>query len=55
MLFNPYGIMAVNPELHPHVKFDLAMELVNYLYPKAIEIINSFLVAGEQLFFTYND
>ncbi|NLY10696.1 MAG: tungsten ABC transporter substrate-binding protein [Firmicutes bacterium] len=56
LLFNPYGIMAVNPELHPHVKFDLAMELVNYFVSEeAIEIINSFLVAGEQLFFTYND
>jgi tungstate transport system substrate-binding protein len=28
-LFNPYGLIAVNPEVHPHVNFDLAMSFIN--------------------------
>jgi tungstate transport system substrate-binding protein len=30
-LFNQYGVMAVNPEMHGHVKFDGAMSFVNWL------------------------
>lgn len=30
-LFNQYGVMAVNPEKHKHVKFKEAMEFVNWL------------------------
>ena len=30
ILFNPYGIIAVNPEVHPHVNFDLAMSFINW-------------------------
>ena len=29
-LFNPYGVIAVNPEAHPHVHFDLAMSFINW-------------------------
>ena len=29
-LFNPYGIIAVNPEVHAHVNFDLAMSFINW-------------------------
>ncbi len=29
-LFNPYGIIAVNPQRHPHVNFDLAMSFINW-------------------------
>ena len=31
ILLNPYGIIAVNPELHPHVKYDLAMKFMEYI------------------------
>lgn len=31
MLFNPYSIIAVNPQKHFHVKYDLAVKLINYL------------------------
>jgi len=31
VLFNQYGIMAVNPEKHRHVKYKEAMEFVNWL------------------------
>jgi len=30
-LLNPYGVMAVNPDKHPGVKFDLAMQFVKWL------------------------
>jgi tungstate transport system substrate-binding protein len=34
VLFNQYGVMAVNPEKHKHVKFKEAMEFVNWLISK---------------------
>ena len=30
-LLNPYGVMAVNPDKHPGVKFDLAMQFITWL------------------------
>lgn len=33
-LFNQYGIMAVNPEKHKHVKYREAMEFLNWLISK---------------------
>lgn len=34
VLFNQYGVMAVNPERHKHVKYKEAMEFVNWLISK---------------------
>ncbi len=34
VLFNQYGVMAVNPEKHEHVKYREAMEFVNWLISK---------------------
>ena len=31
ILFNPYGVVAVNPETHPGVKVDLAQKFIEYL------------------------
>ena len=31
LLLNPYGVMAVNPDKHPGVNFDLAMKFVTWL------------------------
>lgn len=51
-LFNPYGVIAVNPERHPHVKYDLAMKLIDFATSKdGQRIIANFKVNGEQLFF----
>jgi tungstate transport system substrate-binding protein len=53
-IFNPYGIIAVNPAKHPHVKYDLAMALVTFFTsPEGQKMINDFKVNGQQLFFTY--
>lgn len=34
LLFNQYGVMAVNPERHKHVKYKEAMEFINWLVSK---------------------
>jgi tungstate transport system substrate-binding protein len=34
VLFNQYGVMAVNPERHKHVKYKEAMEFINWLISK---------------------
>ncbi|MFQ6110926.1 MAG: substrate-binding domain-containing protein [Nitrospinota bacterium] len=31
ILFNPYGVIAVNPERHPHVKYELATKFIQWL------------------------
>ncbi|HLN90348.1 MAG TPA: substrate-binding domain-containing protein [Patescibacteria group bacterium] len=51
-LWNPYGIIAVNPKKHAHVKYDLAMKLVEFVTgPEGRSIIAGYKVDGEQLFF----
>ena len=52
LLFNQYGVMAVNPEKHPHVQYKEAMEFVNWLISKeGQEAIASFKDKnGNQLF-----
>ncbi len=51
-LFNPYGVIAVNPERHPHVQYPLAKQFIDYLIsPEAKKIIDGYRIAGEQLFF----
>ncbi len=52
ILFNPYGVIAVNPETHPHVKNELAQALVDYLVSdEGQRRIGEYTVDGEQLFF----
>ena len=54
VLFNQYAFIPVNPVLHPHVKYDLAMALETWLTgPKAAELISGYKINGEQLF-TFN-
>jgi tungstate transport system substrate-binding protein len=52
VLFNQYGVMAVNPEKHKHVKYKEAMEFVNWLISKeGQQAIGSFKDKnGNQLF-----
>lgn len=55
-LFNPYGVIAVNPKKHPHVKFDLAMKFIDFITgSEGQQIITSFKVHGEQAFFIFNN
>ncbi len=52
LLFNQYGVMAVNPEKHKHARYKEAMEFVNWLISKeGQEAIASFKDKnGNQLF-----
>jgi tungstate transport system substrate-binding protein len=50
-LFNPYGIIAVNPELHPDVNYTGAIELIKWITsPEAQKMIGEFKIKGQQLF-----
>lgn len=52
VLFNQYGVMAVNPDEHPHVKYDYALMYIEFLMSdEGQELIGSYQVNGETLFF----
>ncbi len=52
LLFNPYGIIAVNPARHPHVKYPYAMKLIGWITsPSAQKIIAEFKKDGEAMFY----
>lgn len=54
ILFNPYGVIAVNPEVHPHVNFEMTNNFINFLISDEIQrIIGEFGVKehGRPLFF----
>ena len=51
VLFNPYGIIPINPEKHPHVKYQEADRLAKWLVsPKAQTLISEYRIAGQQAF-----
>lgn len=51
-LFNPYGVIAVNPAPHEHVNYEGAMSLITFLTSrKGQGIIGDFRKNGEQLFY----
>ena len=53
-LFNPYGLIAVNPEKFPHVEFEKANQFIQWLINgNGNRIIQDFKIDGQQLFFTY--
>ena len=51
-LANPYGIIPVNPEKHPHVQNDLAMQFVDWITSeKGQKMISNYRLEGKQLFY----
>jgi tungstate transport system substrate-binding protein len=53
-LRNPYGIIAVNPKRHAHVKYDLSMKLIEFVTgPEGRALISGFRIGGERLFFIH--
>ena len=51
VLFNPYHVIAINPERHPHTKYKLATDYINFISSEdGQKIIRDFKVKGEQLF-----
>lgn len=51
-LFNPYGVMLVNPARHPAVKRDAGMRFIDWITgPAGQAAIADYKINGEQLFF----
>ena len=51
-LFNQYGVIAVNPARHPHVKAALAQQFIDWVVsPAGQASIAAYKIGGEQLFF----
>lgn len=51
-LFNPYGVMVVNPARHPHVKAQLAQRFADWVVsPAGQQAIANHRIQGEALFF----
>ena len=51
-LFNPYHVILLNVEKHPHIKSDLAKRYAGFVRgPEGQKIIADFRIAGEQLFY----
>ena len=51
-LFNQYGVMAVSPAKHPHVKVKEAQQFVDWVTsPAGQNVIAAYKIGGEQLFF----
>ena len=54
-LFNPYGIIAVNPKKFPHVEYEKSQEFIDWLLVgTGNDLIKNYKINGQQLFFTYN-
>lgn len=52
VLFNPYGVILVNPQRHPHVKAQEGQAFIDWLTSEQGQTaIASYQVGGEQLFF----
>lgn len=52
LLFNQYGIMAVNPELHEHVKYESALKLIEFfMSSQGQDLTAGYRIDGESLFF----
>jgi tungstate transport system substrate-binding protein len=51
-MFNPYGVIAVNPEKHPKVNYRSAMQFIEWITsPEGQSRIASFRISGQQMFF----
>ena len=51
-LFNPYGVIVVNPAKYPHVKLELGQRFADWLVSaRGQGVIASYKIGGEQLFF----
>lgn len=52
VLHNPYGVIPVNPDKHPHVKYKQAKQFADWLVsPKGQSLISSYRLNGKQLFY----
>ena len=53
LLYNFYGVIPINPEKCPNVKYNESKKFINWLLDaKTKEKINSYKLNNQQLFFT---
>jgi len=51
-VFNPNHVMAVNPEKHSHVQYELAKKYIDFVSgPEGQSIIARYRKGGQQLFY----
>ena len=51
-LFNPYGIIPINPAYHTHVNYQMAMAFTGYVTSQQGQnLINNYMRYGKQLFY----
>mgnify|MGYP001820703848 FL=1 len=51
-LANPYGVIPIDPQKHPHVKYDVAKEFAEWLVSeRGQSVINGYRLLGKQLFY----
>jgi tungstate transport system substrate-binding protein len=47
-------VIAVNPQKHPHVKYDLALKFIDFITgAEGQKIIADYKVDGDPIFFVY--
>lgn len=52
MLANPYGVIPVNPKMHPHVNYDLARQFAEWLVSeRGQRVIRNYRLLGKPLFY----
>lgn len=52
ILYNPYGVIPVNPDKHPHVKYRQAKQFAEWLVsPKGQSLISNYRLNGKRLFY----
>ena len=50
-LFNPYGVIAVDPDKHPHINYELSMKLIAWLTSSECQkMIGEYQKNGHKLF-----
>jgi tungstate transport system substrate-binding protein len=56
LLFNPYGVIPVNPDKHPTVHAELAQQFADWITSvETQQLIASYQINGQQLFFPSSD
>ena len=56
ILFNQYGVILVNPEVHEHVKADLGQQFIDWILSReGQKAIADYKIDGQQLFFPNAD
>jgi tungstate transport system substrate-binding protein len=50
-LFNPYGVIPINPKKYPHVQYAMAKQFAEWLVsPRGQKLIADYRLLGQQLF-----